>query len=339
MLDLDAGQDGTGLLPWLRRQNEGPVRPRSQGPQEVLFLFEPIDGALFQRAVDAHVGGGIDPGPCLMVEILIVDERTTVEEPFSHVPYRAFDLAFGLSSIRPAGSDPEAPMVGKAEELGVLEDAASLVPFIVDDHGLHLIEKQLGGHAAEVGKRVLQPLEEMLHGLTPEKLQPEDAGIAQHDEQGVPLAPGKAKVGKVDLPLSTRRRLEADDGFLRRLGTDRADILLHLRVTAPITGGLDLRKEPYGGKLGIGIEPSQNDGRKGIDLPGNRRSGPIAKGLRTEVSVQLTRLDPMVNGAAAHTELLGHRRLGLTMFEIVFEQNAPLPSDHRVSTRNEETPN
>ena len=158
MLDLDAGQYGTDLLPWLRRQNERPVRPRSQRPQEGLFLFEPINGSLFQRAVDPHVGGGIDPGPCLMVEILIVDERTTVEEPCSHVPYRAFDLALGFGSVGPAGSDPEAPMVGEAKELGVLQDAASIVPVIIDDHGLHLVEEQLGGYAAEVGKRVLQAL-------------------------------------------------------------------------------------------------------------------------------------------------------------------------------------
>ena len=58
MLDLDAGQYGIDLLPWLRRQNEGPVRPRSQGPQEVLFLFESVNGSLFQRAVDADIGGG-----------------------------------------------------------------------------------------------------------------------------------------------------------------------------------------------------------------------------------------------------------------------------------------
>ena len=77
MLDLDGRQEGTNLLLRLRRQNEGPIRPRSQGPEKVLFVFEPIDGLLFQCAVDAHVGRGIDPESCLMVEILIVKELAT----------------------------------------------------------------------------------------------------------------------------------------------------------------------------------------------------------------------------------------------------------------------
>jgi hypothetical protein len=338
MLDLDGRQEGTDLLLRLRRQNEGLVRPRSQGSEKVLFVFESIDGPLFQRAVDPHVGDGIDPGSCLMVEVLIVKELATVEEPFSHVPDGAFDFAFGLGSVGPAGSDPEAPVVGEAKELGVLQDVASIVSVIVDDDGLHLVEEQLGGDAAEVGKRALQATEENLHGLTPKKLQPKEAGIAQHYEECIPFAPRQAEVAKVHLSLAAWRRLEADDGLLWGLRPDRPDVLLHLGVAAGIASGLNLLEESYGREFGIGLKPGQDDALVGVDLTGNRRSRAVVDGLGTQVSVQLPVLDPAVNGSAADAKHLGHRGYGHALFEIMSKQHALLPSDHRVSIKNEETP-
>lgn len=60
-----------------------------------MLPLEPVDGSLLQGAVDPHVGDGIDPGTSLMVEIIIVEEGTAVEEAPTPIAHGPFDLAFG----------------------------------------------------------------------------------------------------------------------------------------------------------------------------------------------------------------------------------------------------
>ena len=109
---------------------------------------------------------------------------------------------------------------------------AALQPQVTRDHRLHLIEEQLLRDAAEVAKRVLESVDQRPHVLARVEPTPQQARVAEHDEQRVPHAPRKRESREVDLRLPARRRLEADDRLGRGPRSHLTDKLLQLRVAA-----------------------------------------------------------------------------------------------------------
>ena len=69
-------------------------------------------------------------------------------------------------------------------------------------------------HTTKEAERRLEALEDMLHRLSSEELQPQDARKPQHNQERVPFAPGQPKVCEVDLTLMAGWRLEANRGLL-----------------------------------------------------------------------------------------------------------------------------
>src|SRR5262245_33680863 len=94
------------------------------------------------------------PAQDLRVQIRVVEALASVEEVLANVSNRALDLAFGAGAIGATCANAKIPVCRKAQELGVLEEFAADLSLIVDDHGLHLIEEQLGGHTTERSKRL-----------------------------------------------------------------------------------------------------------------------------------------------------------------------------------------
>lgn len=218
-------------------------------------------------------------------------------------------------------------MGAEAEELGVLDEPPAFGPQIPHDHAPHLVEEHLTGHAPEEAEGGFEPPDQGAHVLTPVEAQPQEPAEAQHHEQGVAAAPREAEVGEVDLGLHPGRRLEADLRLFGRPGPDRPDVLLELRVAARVARRPDLRQEPHGGQLRVGVQPFPKDPLVGIQLRGHGRTGPVADVL--DVPVQLPAPHPPVDRLPAGLQLpshLGHRQ---PLVQIVSQQHASLPSDHR----------
>lgn len=103
----------------------------------------------FVVPMDPDIGHGIEPVERLGIEIGVTGELTAIEEALAHVTDGALDLPLGLGAVGAAGQNAEAPVSGEAQELGVFDHLASVGSVIVDDHGLHLVEEELLGYAAE----------------------------------------------------------------------------------------------------------------------------------------------------------------------------------------------
>ena len=147
----------------------------AKGPQQVSLLLEAIGGPLLQCAMRTYVGHVIEPVAGLTVEILVRREGPAVEKARTDVAHRAFDLALGLGPVGTTRSDPEVPVMREAQKLGVLSDATSGRSLILSDDSLHLVEQQFMRHTTKEAERRLEALEDMLHRLSNEELQPQDA--------------------------------------------------------------------------------------------------------------------------------------------------------------------
>ncbi len=94
-------------------------------------------------AMVANIGHGGEPVQGLGIEVGVAGKGAAVQEALADVTDRPLDLALGLCAVGATGADPEAPVGGEAQELGILEDAASLGATILQNDGLELIEEQL----------------------------------------------------------------------------------------------------------------------------------------------------------------------------------------------------
>jgi len=159
---------------------------------------------------------------------------------------------------------------GKAEELQILEHPAAGGLRIVDDDGAHLIEQQLPRHAAEIRERRLERLDHRRHGLARIELEPEQARVAEDDEEDVASPPREAKGREVHLGLMARRRLEPHNWIDRRSGTDLTHEELQLRDAAGIASRADFVEQPHGAELRIGVEPRGDDRLVGVELRRDR---------------------------------------------------------------------
>lgn len=81
----------------------------------------------------AGIGGVREPVVRLGAEIRIAEKVAAVEQIAAHAANRPLDFAFGLRAIGPAGPDPKAPVRGKAQELGILEELAAVGAPVLDD--------------------------------------------------------------------------------------------------------------------------------------------------------------------------------------------------------------
>jgi hypothetical protein len=102
-------------------------------------------------------------------------------------------------------ANTKAAVRGKAHELGVLQQLTAAGTLVIDDHRLHLVEEQFGGHATEACERFLQAAHEHCHRLPLVELQPEQSPVGQHDNQRIALAPRQPELSEVHLPLMARR--------------------------------------------------------------------------------------------------------------------------------------
>jgi hypothetical protein len=171
--------------------------------------------------MDMQIGHGVEPVERLAIEIGIARERPAVEEARARVADGALDLALRLGTIGAADANAEAPGGAVPQELGSPEHAVTRGTAVLGDDGLQLVEEDLGGHATEEVKGFLKTAYQGAHRLARVKLQPQEARIAEHNDQTVPRAPGKADVGELDLGLLAGQRLEAKSGAPGQ-GVDRS---------------------------------------------------------------------------------------------------------------------
>src|SRR5690606_33291209 len=226
-----------------RQEDERAVGPLGQGEEAVLLVAkEALEGRLLRGLVDSPVRP-LEPAPQLVGQVSVAHELAAVDEVLSQVADGALDLALRLGPIGATGPGPKAPVRGKTQEFLVLDQPASAQPVVSADDGLHLVEEELFGHAADEGKGRLEHTEQGAHVLLLVEAHPKQARVAEHDQERMPLAPGEAKLGKVHLGLAARRRLEADSHLLGRLWPHLAYVVAKLRVAARIAQSPDLLQQ------------------------------------------------------------------------------------------------
>jgi hypothetical protein len=185
-----------------------------------------------RRGVDAHIGDVVEPVAALLIEIRIIAKRPPVDKIVAEIADGPLDFALGLRPIGATRARREAPVVREPQKLEVAHERAALEAQVARDHGFHLIEEELLRDAAEIAKRVLEPIDQRAHVLAHVEPAPQQPRVAEHDEQRVPDAPRKREAREVDLRLSARGRFEADHRVRRRRRPDLADKRLQLCVTA-----------------------------------------------------------------------------------------------------------
>ena len=98
-------------------------------------------GGLAGRPMLPDVGDGIAPVRRLGVEVVVADKRAPVEEALPTIANRPLDFALRLRPIRPTGARAKAPVLSKAQELGIHHEPARVRAPIRGDDGPHLIKQ------------------------------------------------------------------------------------------------------------------------------------------------------------------------------------------------------
>src|SRR5690606_9096732 len=137
---------------------------------------------------------------------------------------------------------------------------------------LHLVEEDLSRHAAEEAERRLQAQEEGAHVLARIEAHPEQARVAEDDQQPVAHAPGQSDLGEVDLGLLGRRGLEAHDGLGQRARPNLPHVVFEPCVAARISGRPYLLEEANGRELRVGSQTGEDHRLVGIELVRRRRA-------------------------------------------------------------------
>jgi hypothetical protein len=287
--------------------------------EQTLVTIEALAWPLTRRGVHPHIGDVVEPVASLLIEIGIIGKRAAVGEIVAEVAHGPLDLALGLGAIRPTRARCEAPVVREAEKLEIADKRPALQPQITRDHRLHLVEEQLLWDAAEVAKRVLEPVDQRPHVLARVEPAPQHARVAEHDEQRVPHAPRERESGEVDLRLPTRRRLEADDRLGRRYRSHPTDKFLQLRIAALEARRTDLRQQPHGGQLRVRGESRLDDGFVGVELGRHRLPRPVLHRRGVEVPIEVALSNPAMNRVAVDAQLTCQRALARPLLQVVPE--------------------
>ncbi len=283
--------------------------------------------------------GADEPASALVGEVRVPQEGPAVEEIAPEVADRPLDLALRLGAVGSARPDPKAPVGREAQELGILEEPAPGRAVVVEDHALHLIEEDLVGHAAE-GRE--GPLEAQHHGegrLARHELDREHARVPEDDQEGEALAPRQADLGEIELGLLAGRGFKPDDWLGLEPRADAGHVGFQLAVAAGVPRGAALLEQPHGRQRGVGRQPLLKQWLVAIEF---RRSGRgTARGRGpAQLTIELTRPDPMVDRPATDAELPSDRGLRESRLQIMFEQHEGIPSVHGLAppTRSSQAP-
>jgi hypothetical protein len=178
-------------------------------------------------------------------------------------------------------------MTAEAQKLEVVYELTSLETKIARDHRLHLIEQKLVRNTPKEGKRFFQPADQGTQILPWVEAQPEQARIAEHDQQRVAHGPGEEEAREIDLSQVARRRFETQHRLCDGAGSFLAHELGQPRVPTRVACGLDLCEEPPAREFGIGLQPRPQDRFVRFQL---------AEDGRTEASSELLHQDPDPTG-------------------------------------------
>ena len=111
---------------------------------------KPCKGNLSGGAMHTRVGGGVEPGQRLSVEIFQVRKMQAWPEVPPHLFHAVLDLALRLRPIRLAGLWAEACHIGKVKKTGIpMHDIVSITP---RHHTFEVIVEQMLGNASQVSK-------------------------------------------------------------------------------------------------------------------------------------------------------------------------------------------
>jgi hypothetical protein len=165
--------------------------------------------------MQAGIGDVAEPGFELQIEIVDIAEDAAEKEVLADIAERSLDLALRLRPIGTTRLGQEAVVMREIPERAVVNDLA--VGVLADHRSLHPIIEDLARYAAKRFERRLVAGEYRLHRLTVGKATPDQSGVAKHDGEQPDdmhgarlLGEAHAELGKVDLRLLARQRLEAD---------------------------------------------------------------------------------------------------------------------------------
>src|SRR6267154_224482 len=243
-LDLDPGRPrraGPGRG-W-RHEHQGAVRPGGQGQEGCLLLRQPTQGDDVGGAMHALIGAD-EPAGALIGQVGVAQEGPAVEEIAAEVADGPLHLALGLRPEGTARADPEAPVGGEAEELGILEQPPAAGAVVFENHALHLIEEDLAGHAAERGEGALQAEHDGERRLARHELDEEHPRVAEDHEEREAFAPGEADFSEIELGLPTGRGLKPDDRLRLGARADAGHVGFELTVAPGVAGGAAFLEQP-----------------------------------------------------------------------------------------------
>jgi len=136
-------------------------------------------------------------------------------EGAAQVAVEPFDLALGSRTVRAAQFDDEAAVFGRVEKSCVIAVLSRTIDIALQDDGLHVVEQQAFGNAAQRGKSLLMAVDQGSHFHVADKLDVAGPTVAQGRAEGVERIAPFAKLDPVHLHLFARIGFEPDHGIGR----------------------------------------------------------------------------------------------------------------------------
>src|SRR6266568_2402486 len=333
-LDLDPGRPrraGPGRG-W-RREHQGAVRPGGQGQEGRLLLRQPTQGDDVGGAMHALIGAD-EPAGTLIGQVGVAQEGPAVEEIAAEVADGPLHLALGLRPEGTARADPEAPVGGEAEELGILEQPPAARAVVLENHALHLIEEDLVGHATEGREGPLEAQHDGERRLARHEFDREYPRVAEDDEEREALAPGEVDLGEIELGLLTGWGLKPHDRLQLRAWADAGHVGFELTVAPGVARGAALVKQPDRRQRRVGRQSLLNQRLVARELRPAGRA--LAHRRRpAQLALELAGPDPVIDRPATDAQLPRDGRLREPGLQVVLEQHEGIPSVHRPSPQTE----
>ena len=220
----------------------GRKRPEARDLLSPTLVDRPVMGA-----VDSPVGRLVEPGENIRVGLPDRAVLIAPPEPLPQIIDRPFHFPLRPGAVGRAETRLEDIMMGEVEELGVEDGFAGLVA--ADDHVLHVVVEDLGGHALEITKTPDVAGHKALESRAFDELGIDGPAEAQDDHEDIDGGrPARRffdlEVAPVELGLVTRLRLESGVGEARLALLDCPDVALHRVVAACITPVLESIHDP-----------------------------------------------------------------------------------------------
>ena len=133
-----------------------------------LLVAQAIDRLASRGAVKPLVGDVLLPPPDLGVGSDDIELQTGLLEPrrqrhverAAQIAVEAFNLAFGASAVWAAQFDDETAVLGVVEKSSMVAVLSRTIDIAFQDNGLHAVEQQALGNAAERDERLLMALDQ-----------------------------------------------------------------------------------------------------------------------------------------------------------------------------------